>query len=205
MPLAPFATRPRPGEDPARRGRLAVLLAVLGIAAALLAYAISPGVRSTVKRAARSVGHAVTHVFKGSGRRPGPALPANVLVAPRVTLGTLHSRPALVTFWDAACLPCGREAHAVEQFATSPAGRGRVVGVDFDDSTSAARGFIRHHRWTFPNLRDSRGRVGRRYGVKGPAGLPVTYFLDPGGHIALALSGPLTETRMAGGLRTAGK
>jgi peroxiredoxin len=205
MPLAPFAPRPRPGEDPTRRGRLAVLLAALGIVAALIAYAISPGVRRTVKRAARSVGHAVTHVFKDNERRAAPALPAEVLVSPRLTLGTLHGRPALVTFWGAACLPCDREAHAVESFATSPAGRGRVVGVDFDGTAGAARGFIRHHRWTFPNLRDPRGIVGRRYGVKGSAGLPVTYFLDTSGHIAVTLRGPLTETRMSGGLRTASK
>lgn len=202
MPLAPFATRLRPDGDQPRAARLAVLLAVVGIGAALLAYAISPGVRHAVKRAARSVGHAVTHVFKGSTRRSAPPLPADVLVGPRVTLATLHGRSALLTFWGAACPPCAREAHAVEQFAVAPAGRGRVVGVDFGDSRSVGRRFVRRHRWTFPNLRDPDGATGRRYGVKGAAALPVTYVLDTSGHIAATLRGPLTAPRMAAGLKT---
>ena len=42
-------------------------------------------------------------VTGGSGaakhRRPAPALPTEVLVAPRVTLASLHGRPAVINFW----------------------------------------------------------------------------------------------------------
>jgi hypothetical protein len=39
------------------------MIATLGIAATLLAYAVSPGVRHAVGHAAHSVKHAVGHVF----------------------------------------------------------------------------------------------------------------------------------------------
>ena len=52
MAMAPFGTRPvTPARTPAsesRRRRLAVAIATLGIAATLLAYAVSPGVRHAV-------------------------------------------------------------------------------------------------------------------------------------------------------------
>lgn len=201
MPLAPFAPRPTPDADQSRRARLAVLLAVLGIGAALLAYAISPSVRHAVKRAAHSVSHAVTRVFKGEGRR-APALPAAVLVGPPATLASLHGHNTLVTFWAADCAQCARQAHAVEAFATSATGRGRVVGVNFRDSTARARQFIHHHRWTFTNLHDASGATGRRYGVKDAASLPITYVVDSSGRIIATLRGALTQARMAAGLRT---
>ena len=54
MAMAPFGTRPvTPARTPAsesRRRRLAVAIATLGIAATLLAYAVSPGVRHAVSR-----------------------------------------------------------------------------------------------------------------------------------------------------------
>lgn len=204
MPLAPFAPHPDP-EQASRRGRVAVLLAVMGIGAALLAYAISPSVRHAVKRAAHSVGHAVTHVFKDNDRRAAPVLPTEVLVGPAVTLHTLHGHPALVAFWAARCPGCSREARAIEQYALSAAGRGRVVGVNFGDSSHSARAFIAHHHWTFTNLRDATGAVARHYGIKTVSGLPVTYALDRTGHIAATIRGPLTTVLMAGGLKTAGK
>jgi hypothetical protein len=68
MAISPFHARPMtPGnstpERERRRARLVVAICILGIAAALLAYAISPGVRHAVGHAAHSVKHAVSHVF----------------------------------------------------------------------------------------------------------------------------------------------
>jgi type II secretory pathway pseudopilin PulG len=69
MSISPFSVRPmHPGEhesprEERRRARLVVAIAILGIAATLLAYAISPGVRHAVGHAAHSVRHAVSNVF----------------------------------------------------------------------------------------------------------------------------------------------
>jgi hypothetical protein len=64
MSIAPFSTRPAaPDGISAPRTRLAVAIATIGIAATLLAYAVSPGVRHAVGHAEHSVNHAVSNVF----------------------------------------------------------------------------------------------------------------------------------------------
>jgi len=63
MAISPFTARPASPEGERRRARLALLIATVGIAAMLLAYAISPSVRHAVGHAAHSVKHAVSHVL----------------------------------------------------------------------------------------------------------------------------------------------
>ncbi len=130
------------------------------------------------------------HSKSGSGRR-APALPTERIAGPRVTLATLRGKPALVLFWASWCPPCAHEAPEVERFAQSPAGKGRLVTVDYeDDSLSEAKHFIRQYRWTLPVLRDEDGTVGFDYGVS--TGLPVTFVLDAEGRIRQELRGPQT-------------
>ncbi len=123
--------------------------------------------------------------------RAAPALPRETLVGGPVTLTSLLAgtggKPALVVFWASWCGPCGEEAPAIERFATSAAGRGRIVGVDWSDARSGAVGFIRRHRWTFPNLRDAEGVVGNAYRL---TVLPTTFVLDGRGRIRAMLRGP---------------
>ncbi len=63
MSISPFSARPASPEGERRRARLVVAIATVGIAATLLAYAISPGVRHAVSHAAHSVKHAVGRVL----------------------------------------------------------------------------------------------------------------------------------------------
>jgi cytochrome c biogenesis protein CcmG, thiol:disulfide interchange protein DsbE len=134
-----------------------------------------------------------------TGRR-APELPRERLAGPPATLASLLAgaggRAAVVVFWASWCVPCVREAPALERFAQSAAGRGRMVGVDWSDELSGARSFIRRYSWTFPNLRDSEGLVGNRYRM---TGLPTTFVIDARGRIRALLRGPQTE----GSLQTA--
>jgi hypothetical protein len=57
MAISPFNARPASPETERRLARLVVAIAVVGIAATLLAYAISPSVRHAVGHAAHGVGH----------------------------------------------------------------------------------------------------------------------------------------------------
>jgi hypothetical protein len=63
MAISPFNARPASPETERRLARLVVAIALVGIAATLLAYAISPGVRHAVGHAAHGVKGAVGHVF----------------------------------------------------------------------------------------------------------------------------------------------
>jgi cytochrome c biogenesis protein CcmG/thiol:disulfide interchange protein DsbE len=140
-----------------------------------------------------------------AGGRLAPALPRELLAGPPVTLATLRAaaggRPALVVFWASWCEPCRREAPAVERFARSPGGRGRVVGVDWSDETQSARRFVREYEWSFPNLRDGEGTVGYAYGL---TGLPTTYVIGADGRIETTLRGPQTEQTLGHALAAIG-
>jgi thiol-disulfide isomerase/thioredoxin len=139
----------------------------------------------------------LTSEHSASVGRLAPALPHEQLAGPPVTLAGLlagHGRAALVSFWASWCGPCAREALVLERFALSPAGRGRVVGVDWSDELSAARSFIHRYSWTFSNVRDSEGTVGNEYRL---TGLPTTFVLDASGHIRTRLAGPQDERSLA--------
>jgi len=127
------------------------------------------------------------------GRR-APNLPRERLAGAPVSLESLTAgaggRPLIITFWASWCGPCGREAPALERFSLSPSGRGHLVGVDWSDSLSGARSFIRRYSWTFSNLRDGEGIVGNEYHL---TGLPTSFILDSSGHIRAVLRGPQDE------------
>jgi len=95
MSISPFNARPAPsgGDRPElgqRRTRLAIVIATVGIAATLLAYAISPGVRHAVSHAAHSVKHAVGRVLDHDvtkAHRQSPVYPVHS-VQPRRSVGS---------------------------------------------------------------------------------------------------------------------
>jgi thiol-disulfide isomerase/thioredoxin len=140
-----------------------------------------------------------------SGGRPAPALPRELLAGPPATLATLRAtadgRPSLAVFWASWCEPCQHEAPAVERFARSPAGRGRVVGVDWSDEAQSARSFIGKYHWSFSNLRDGEGTVGYAYGLRD---LPTTYVIGADGRIEQTLIGPQTEQTLGHALTAVG-
>ena len=125
----------------------------------------------------------------GAHAKRAPALPTEVVTPPKVAVADLRGKPAAINFWASWCTPCRREAPELEELHRSRNGPGNIVGININDRRSAARAFIRDHRWTFPNLRDADGAVGRAYGI---VGLPTTVILDSSGRIATVLSGPQT-------------
>jgi cytochrome c biogenesis protein CcmG/thiol:disulfide interchange protein DsbE len=136
----------------------------------------------------------------GAGR-PAPQLPTSVLVPPAVHLASLRGRPAAINFWASWCEPCRREAPELERLNRSLHGSASVVGVDWSDGADSARAFIREHHMTYPDLRDSNGVVGQRYGL---IGLPTTFILDSHGTISDVLSGPQTAQSVRRALDAAG-
>jgi thiol-disulfide isomerase/thioredoxin len=145
----------------------------------------------------------------GSGRSPvlgraAPALPREQLAGPPVTLAqmsaALAGRTALIVFWASWCEPCAREAPALERLSRSAQLSGRVVGIDWSDSLSGARAFIRRYGWSFSNLRDGDGSVGDAYRLRG---LPTSFVLDARGRIHAVLRGPQDEASFSRALASA--
>jgi cytochrome c biogenesis protein CcmG/thiol:disulfide interchange protein DsbE len=137
--------------------------------------------------------------------RAAPPLPHEQLVGGPVTLASLlkysGGRGALVVFWASWCGPCAREAPAIERFSESPAGRGRIVGVDWSDGRSGARAFVKRYGLTFPNLRDGEGVVGNDYRL---TVLPSTFVIDAAGRIRAVLRGPQGEASLMRALASVG-
>lgn len=161
---------------------------------------------------------------KGAGpARSAPPLPTQALVGSPITLAALLRTPvsggangaggtaepagagrthaAIVLFWASWCAPCQHEAPAVERFAQSTAGHGRIVGIAYgENASSAPRAFVRRYRWTFPNLSDPDAHAGEKFGV---VVLPSTFVIDARGRISETLRGPQTEQSLAHALATA--
>jgi cytochrome c biogenesis protein CcmG, thiol:disulfide interchange protein DsbE len=140
---------------------------------------------------------------KASSGRSAPALPLERLSGPTVTLAGLRGHPVLVSFWASWCEPCEHEAPVLERFARGLHGRATLVGVNWEDlSLANARKFIRTYGWTFPNLRDPDGNVGRDYGMTG--GPPVTFVIDSAGRLRSELRGPQTQQTLTRALESVG-
>jgi thiol-disulfide isomerase/thioredoxin len=159
------------------RGRLRPVAWALAVLAAIAVLAI--------------VGLASKH--SPAAGRPAPALPKEHLSGPSTPSFGAGGHSKIVVFWASWCEPCAQEAPAVQRVAQSAIGRGRVIGVDWNDGLPGARSFIRDHSWTFPNVRDGEGTVGSAYRL---IGLPTTFVVDADGRIRSMLSGPQSEASL---------
>jgi thiol-disulfide isomerase/thioredoxin len=142
------------------------------------------------------VGLASKH-SRAAGRH-APALPSEHLAGPPVPSFGAGGQSKIVVFWASWCEPCAQEAPAVQHISQSAIGRGRVIGVDWNDALSGARSFIKAHSWTFPNVRDGEGTVGSAYRL---IGLPTTFIVDSHARIRAMLSGPQSEASLRRALR----
>jgi cytochrome c biogenesis protein CcmG/thiol:disulfide interchange protein DsbE len=171
-----------------RRYRIALL--------ALLAIVLASAAVTLLVHPASTAGHQAA-----AQHTPAPALPAEVMILPRVTLASLHGKPAVINFWASWCGPCHDEASGLENLARSLDGKVTLVGVDWNDGLDNARHFMAAYHWTFPVLRDPDGLVGDSYGVHG---LPATFILDGNGYIVAALIGPQTPADIQNALQQLG-
>jgi hypothetical protein len=86
--VPPMVARPASPDAERRRARLVILLATIGIAAALIAYAISPGVRHAVSHAAHSVGNVLDRDKKKATHHGARSTPSQPPARPGATTST---------------------------------------------------------------------------------------------------------------------
>ena len=158
--------------------RRAIRLAVGAVALGLLAYGL---------------------LHHAPARSAAPPLPAKRLAGAEVSLSRLRGHAFVVVFWASWCLGCRNEATAVERFARSAAGRGRVVTIDYQDGGDW-RAFLSRYHWRLPVFQDLDGFTGDAYGI---AALPATVFLDSNGKIVARSSGTQTVATLTRGLAAA--
>src|SRR5207302_3234892 len=126
-PRGPATSRPLSGA--VLRGRLRPVVMTLTVIAAIVVLAI----------------FGLTSKHSPAAGRPAPSLPAEPLAGPPVPSFGAGGHSTIVVFWASWCEPCAQEAAAVQRVSQSAIGRGRVIGVDWNDALSGARSFIKGH------------------------------------------------------------
>lgn len=107
-----------------------------------------------------------------------------------------RGRVVVLNFWASWCYPaCYEEAPVLEM--TWREFRDRdvvVVGVDIQDTEQAARAFLDRFKLTFPNGRDTSGKISIDYGIYG---VPETFIIDRQGRIVFKQAGAVRWDTLA--------
>ncbi|TMI87919.1 MAG: TlpA family protein disulfide reductase [Bacillati bacterium ANGP1] len=112
---------------------------------------------------------------------PAPPVTFPTFEGGRVSLGDLRGHPIVMNFWAAWCVPCREEAPLLEGIWKAYREKGLVVlGVDTQDLSEPARGFITRFGITYPNVRDPDGSVAHLFGA---TGVPETFFIGADGRV----------------------
>ncbi len=107
-----------------------------------------------------------------------------------VSLSSLKGKPVILNFWASWCEPCEEEAPILQRLWERYRLEGVVVlGVNTQDGSDDARGFIRRFGLTFPSVRDGTDGTQRKFETNQ---LPETFVIDAQGRLRQTFRGGLT-------------
>jgi thiol-disulfide isomerase/thioredoxin/anti-sigma regulatory factor (Ser/Thr protein kinase) len=110
-----------------------------------------------------------------------------------VSLKAYRGQPVIVNFFASWCGPCEQETPTLASFYRSTAGKDPIIGVDADDSATAARHFVTDERVGYPIGFESTPAVTNAYGVDG---IPETFFLNASHDIVKRIFGDVTMAEL---------
>lgn len=122
---------------------------------------------------------------------PRPARDA--LADNRVSLDELRGIPVVLNFWASWCIPCKDEA---PHFAAAARAHRRdlaFLGLDIQDFTADARGFLEELDVPYPSVRDGGADSFVAYGL---TGVPETYYIDADGRIVGHTPGAISRAEL---------
>jgi cytochrome c biogenesis protein CcmG/thiol:disulfide interchange protein DsbE len=187
----PGLTEPAFPQAPVRKqwsGRRIVIFGVvslinIGLLAFILTQLLTPA--STSAPADPLVGH------------PAPAFSLTLLHLAgsqnTLSLADLKGKPVVLNFWASWCAPCKEEMPLLEQTWKQMQAQGKDVvflGVDFQESSSDAAGFLQAHQISYQIGLDTDGAVAFKYDI---TALPQTVFINRQGTVASRIPGELTS------------
>ena len=130
--------------------------------------------------------------------KPFPFVELTNLEGQAVTLSATENRPMVVNFWFSTCIPCKREMPVLAEAASEYESRIDFVGINPNDTSSAARDFLDKYGVTYPNYLDD----GDQTAAAGVATMPATFFLSADGTIIARKAGEVTATELSEYLTT---
>jgi peroxiredoxin len=126
-----------------------------------------------------------------------PGFTLKALDGDSVRLADFKGHPVLINFWGTWCPPCRDEIPLVVAAYQAHRDAGLVVlainGRDQETSTRAVRNFVDEFHMSFPVLLDERGKVRKRYALRG---LPTTLFIGADGVVRAVNIGPLSAASL---------
>jgi cytochrome c biogenesis protein CcmG/thiol:disulfide interchange protein DsbE len=183
------------------------ILVLLAALVALLVYGLtasSPNEsidgRLAERRAADAPGFELPVLQRGSlGPLSDQLRPA--FTDDRLALDELRGTPVALNFWASWCPPCRSEAPLLERTWRSLRARGVVMlGLNMQDLTGDAGGFMREVSVSYPNVRDQSDDVAIEWGV---AALPETFFVDARGRVVGHVIGAVSRSQLSAGISAA--
>ncbi len=121
-----------------------------------------------------------------------PDLTIQALNGDQISLRALKGTPLVINFWASWCVPCRLEAPVLAAEAQRLAGKAQFVGVDIQDTDSAARAYEAEIKSPYPVGPAIHGSY-RDFGVTAP---PETFFVDRRGVVQSRIIGPVDLHRM---------
>lgn len=110
-----------------------------------------------------------------------PAFQLRTFDGQALSLADLRGKAVAVNFWASWCQPCREEAPRLESAWRKYKDRGFVlVGVDYLDTDSEARKYMKEFDLTYPNGPDIGTVIAQVYRI---TGVPETYFITKEGKL----------------------
>jgi cytochrome c biogenesis protein CcmG/thiol:disulfide interchange protein DsbE len=108
-----------------------------------------------------------------------------------IQFNDLRGKVVLINFWASWCKPCEQEAAELQQawLEYEPTGEVVFIGVDYVDTETDARIYLKKFGITYSNGPDLATRISQYFRIRG---VPETYFVDKEGILRYVQIGPFT-------------
>lgn len=177
-----------------RRRRILIFCVVsllnVGLLALLLTQLLTPASKSgsdpLIGHPAPEFSLAMLHSSTGTGK---------------LSLSNFKGKAVILNFWASWCAPCTEESPLLERTWKQVQLQSKdvvFVGIDFQETNSAASGFMQQYGITYPVALDANGAVANKYGI---TSLPDTIFIDKNGTVISKESREITAPVLSSNLK----